>query len=122
MNYDQAIAMDERNNNHKWRDCTHLELEQLNKYDTFTDKWKDVIPPVGYTKISAHFVYDIKYDGRHKAIYVTDGHNTDIYLESAYSGVVTFRALILVDFLEELNGLWLWATDIGNVSKTKEKV
>ena len=114
--------MDERNNNHKWRDCTHLELEQLNKYETFTDKGKDVIPPVGYTKIGAHFVYDIKYDGRHKAIYVTDGHNTDIYLESAYSGVVTFRALILIDFLEELNGLWLWATDIGNVSKTKENV
>ena len=53
---------------------------------------------------------------------MADWYNTDIHLESAYSGVVTFRALILVDFLVELNGLWLWATDIGNVSKTKEKV
>ena len=85
--------MDERNNNHKWRDCTHLEHEKLNKYETFTDKGKDVIPPVGYTKISAHFVYDVKYDGRHKDRYVADGRTTDIHLESVYSGVVTLRGL-----------------------------
>ena len=27
MNYDQAIKMDERNNNHKWRHCIYLELK-----------------------------------------------------------------------------------------------
>ena len=41
MNYDQAITLDERSNNHEWRDYTHLELKQLNKYGTFTDKGKE---------------------------------------------------------------------------------
>ena len=81
--------MDERNNNHKWRDCTHLEITQLNKYEIFTDKGKDGTPPAGYKKISTYFVYDVKHDGRHNARYVVDGHNTDIPLESVYSGIVT---------------------------------
>ena len=102
MNYDQAIKLDERNNNHKWRDCTHLEITQ----------GKDGTPPVGYKKISAYFVYDVKHDGRHNARYVVDGHKTNIPLESVYSGVVTLRGLRLVVFLVELNGLNLWATDI----------
>ena len=65
-----------------------------------------------HKKISAHFVYDVKHDGRHKARYVADGHKTDIPLESVYSGVVTLQGLRLVVFLEELNGLKLWTTDI----------
>ena len=125
MNYEQALKLDERNNNHKWRDCTQLEVTQLNEYETFTDLGKDGSPPKGYKKISAHFVYDVKHDGRHEARYVADGHKTDIPLESVYSGVVTLRGLRMVVFLAELNGLDLWATDIGNAYlevRTKEKV
>ena len=107
MNYDQAIKLDERNNNHKWRDCNYLELTQLNEYETFTDKGRDGTPPAGYKNISAHFVYDIKYGGRHKARYVADGHKTGIPLESVYSGVVTLRGLTLTVLLEKLNGLEL---------------
>ena len=97
----------------------------MHEYKTFTDKGKDNPPPPGYKKIGAHFVYDVKYDGRHKAIYVADGHKTDIPLESVYSGVVTLRGLRIVIFLAGLNGLDLWATDIGNAcleAETKEKV
>ena len=45
--------------------------------------------------------------------------------ESVYSGVVTLRGLRMVVFLAELNGLDLWATDIGSAyleARTKEKV
>jgi hypothetical protein len=45
---------------------------------------------------------------------VADGHLMDIPLESVYSGVVSLRGLRIVTFLAELNGLDLWATDIGN--------
>jgi hypothetical protein len=38
----------------------------------------------------------------------------DIPLESMYSGVVSLRGLRIVTFLSELNGLVLWATNIGN--------
>jgi hypothetical protein len=54
------------------------------------------------------------HDGRHKAWMVADGHLTDIPLESMYSGVVSLCGLQIVTFLAELNGLDLWATDIGN--------
>jgi hypothetical protein len=45
---------------------------------------------------------------------VVDGHLTDIPLESVYSCVVSLRGLRIITFLAELNGLDLWATDIGN--------
>jgi hypothetical protein len=45
---------------------------------------------------------------------VADGHLTDIPLESVYSIVVSLCGLRIVTFLSKLNGLDLWATDIGN--------
>ena len=45
---------------------------------------------------------------------MADGHHTDAPLKSVYSGVVTIRGFRMVMFLAELNGLDLWATDIGN--------
>ena len=46
-------------------------------------------------------------------------------LDSVYSGVVSLRSLRLVIFLAELNGLQLYAADIGNAyleAQTKEEV
>jgi hypothetical protein len=45
---------------------------------------------------------------------VADGHLADIPLESVYSGVVSLHGLQIITFLAKLNGLDLWATDIGN--------
>jgi hypothetical protein len=89
---------------------------QLAEYDTFGDLGhKDTAPPpTGYKKIRTHLVYDCKHDGRHKAQMVADGHLMDIPLESMYSGVVSLFGLRIVTFLSKLNGLDLWATDIGN--------
>jgi Reverse transcriptase (RNA-dependent DNA polymerase) len=70
-------------------------------------------------------VYDVKHDGRHKARLVAGGHLTDTPVDSVYSSVVSLRGLRMVIFLAELNGLELWATDIGNAyleAYTKEKV
>jgi hypothetical protein len=49
----------------------------------------------------------------------------EIPLHSVYSGVVSLRGLRIVIFLSELNGLAIWATDIGNAyleAITKEKL
>jgi hypothetical protein len=70
-------------------------------------------------------VFDIKHDGCHKSRLVADGHLTEVPLESVYSGVVSLRGLRLLVFLAELNGLDIWATDIGNAyleAETQEKV
>jgi hypothetical protein len=56
----------------------------------------------------------VKHVGRHKARLVAYGHLTELPLESVYSGVVSLRGFRLVLFLEELNNLELWATNIGN--------
>ena len=57
----------------------------------------------------------MKYDGRHKARHVADGHLTPDPVESSNSGVVSLRNLRLVIFLGKLNHLELWGPEIGNV-------
>ena len=50
---------------------------------------------------------------------------TDTPVDSIYSGVVSIPGILLVTFIAELNGLELWATNIGNAYLdlvTKEKV
>jgi hypothetical protein len=115
-NYDEAMHVDLKNGNTLWREATDLEMSQLAECDTFRDLGhKDTVPPpTGYKKIRTHLVYDCKHADRHKAWMVADGHLTDIPLESVYSGVVSLRGLRIITFLAELNGLDLWATDIGN--------
>ncbi len=115
-NYSEVMQFNPKNGNTLWREATDLEMSQLVEYGTFRDLGhKDTAPPpTGYAKIHTHLVYDCKHDSRHKARMVANGHLTDIPLESVYSSVVSLRGLRIVTFLSELNGLDLWATDIGN--------
>ena len=53
------------------------------------------------------------------------GHLTETPIDPVYSSVVSLRGIRILAFLVELNGLTLWATDIGNAyleSYTNEKV
>ena len=123
--YNHAVHLDQRNGNRKWQESTALELDQIDKYETFRDLGYKAKAPNGYKKIRVHFVYDVKHDGRHKSRLVADGHLTDIPLSSVYFGVVSLRGLRLLVFLAELNQLETWATDIGNAyleARTLEKV
>ena len=61
-----------------------------------------------------HLLFTVKFDGRHKARLVADGHLTPEPIEYIYSGVVSLRNLRLVIFLGKLNNLELWGADIGN--------
>jgi hypothetical protein len=123
--YNQAIRLDSRNGNKKWQESTILEMDQLDEYDVFVNLGKNGDPGAGYKKIRVHLIYAVKYDGRHKARLVADGHLTDVPVDSVYSGVVSLRGLRMLIFLAELNGLKTWATDIGNAyleAKTSELV
>ncbi len=125
--HDEAMELDRKNGNTKWRDSEALEIFQLKEYSTFNDigHRSQVKPPDDHKKISLHFVYDVKHDGRYKSRIVAGGHLTDVPLESVYSGVVSLRGVRTVVFLAELNNLLVWQTDIGNAyleSMTKEKV
>ena len=120
-----AMELDKKNGNKKWQEAEAMELSQLDEYDTFINIGEKASTPEGYRKITGHFVYDIKHDGRHKARYVAGGHLTPVPVESVYSSVVSLLGIRIVTFLAELNRLKLWSTDIGNAyleAKTKEKV
>jgi hypothetical protein len=115
--YEQGKRLDQKNGNTLRGDAKALELGQIDEYATFIDKGHHTKarPPNGFKKIRDHLVFDVKHDGRHKARLASDGHLTDIPLDSVYSGVVSLRGSRLVLFLAELNNdLQLWATDIGN--------
>ena len=106
----------DRNGNNKWSEAINLEIQQQHEYDTCKDlghKRHSSIP-AGCKKIRAHFVFDIKHDGRHKARLVADGHLTEVPLSSVCSDFASPRGIRLVLFLSELNGLQAWGTDIGN--------
>ena len=121
-NYMEAMQFDSENKNSKWYDAIKLEMESMSEYKVFKkwdkailDKHKKVInPPKGYHRIKVHLVFAVKFDGRHNARLVADGHLTPEPIENIYSGVVSLRNLRLVIFLGKLNNLELWGADIGN--------
>jgi hypothetical protein len=123
--YEEALKLDELNQNTKWKNATITKMSQLKEYECFIDAgiYGRGKPPDGHKKICAHLVFDVKHDGCHKARYVAGGHLTNVPNASVYSGVVSLQGLRMVAFLLELNGLDLWATDIGNAyleAKTSE--
>ena len=68
-----------------WTLYIHIKSSKSMKYD----KQKKVMnAPPGYQKIRVHLIFAVKYDGRHKARLVADGHLTPEPVESIYSGVV----------------------------------
>ena len=119
------MQLDAASGNTKWKVVINTELAQIIVYKTFDDKGKGAKVPMDYKLIWCHFVFDVKHDGEHKARYIAGGHLTYPPLDSVYSGVESLRSLRFMIFLTELNGLQLYAADVGNAyleAKTREKV
>ena len=81
--YEQALQLDEQNDNSKWYDATKLEMDQINEYKVFQDHGKAKIDPKsrkvsnapdGYQKIRVHLIFAVKHDGRHKASVYSTRH------------------------------------------------
>jgi hypothetical protein len=112
--YDETMMLDRINGNEKWSEAIHTEIKQMDQYQVFQDKGKAIWDkgkitnsPEGYNKICVHLVFDVKHDGRHKAMLVADGHLANVPVEDIYSGVVSLQNLRLVVVLAELNDLEL---------------
>ena len=90
-NYMEAMQFDSENKNSKWYDAIKLEMESMLEYKVFKnwdkailDKHKKVMnPPKGYHRIKVHLVFAVKFDGRHKARLVADGHQTAEPIETS---------------------------------------
>lgn len=84
QDYSEAMLFDKQNGNTKWQDAILTKIQQVDSYSTFKDMgnavWdggKVTNAPQDHKKIRAHLVFDVNYDGRHKARLVADGHLTD---------------------------------------------
>ena len=91
--------MDTRNGRAQFSDATKTDMGQLDKYGNFKDFGKDSLVPVGYKKIRANIVYDVKNAGYHNARLVADGNLTFITVEIVYSGVVSLRGIRILVFI-----------------------
>ena len=73
-----------------------------------------VRPPVGYTGIACHLIFDVKMDLTRKARYIAGGHFTDPPSSMTYASVVG-REIVRIAFLPvTLNDLKVLAGDIQN--------
>ena len=71
-------------------------------------------PPVGYTQIRCHIIFDIKMDLTRKARFVAGGHMTDPPSSMTYASVVSRDSVRIALLLAALNECDILAGDIGN--------
>jgi hypothetical protein len=72
-NVKEALAFEETNGNHLWKEAMKANSAGLHEYDTFEDMGKGIQLP-GYKKIHTNFKFSVKHDLRHKGRMVADGH------------------------------------------------
>ena len=115
------------NGNKTWSDDNVKEYKKQQEFDVFIDKgvYDNTKIPVGYRKIWAHTIFDVKHDGQHQARVVADSHLTEVPSESIYSDFFSLHGLCICIFLCELNGMKTWRIYISSAylcAKTSEKV
>ena len=88
----EAMQFDSKNKNSKWYDAIKIEMESMLEYKVFKkwdkailDEHKKVMNPLkGYHRIKVHPAFAVKFDGRHEARLVADGHLTPEPIENIY--------------------------------------
>ena len=121
-----AFQLDKMLNQTLWKEAVDNELGSINDFATFCILEEGEELPEGYIKIPYHFVFDVKFDLRHKARLVAGGHRTpDVPAEEIYSGVVSVETIRMAFILAAMNNLDVCAADISTAflyGKTREKV
>ena len=106
----EALLLDKQSNTSLWKAAIAKEMTEFQVFKTPSNGK----PPSGYKTIPCHMIYDVKFDGRHKARFVARGHLTMDPGEDAFSGVVAPEAVRLGMFAAVYNNLKVLAADIGN--------
>ena len=100
-------------------------MDKTYKYKAFKSPSKGGRKSKNHVMIRVHLVYNVKQDERCKARLVAGGHMTGPNTNTYYSSAVSLRAMRMMIFLAELNGMELIAADIGNAyleASTNEKI
>ena len=69
-------------------------------------------PPIGYTEITSHLVFDVKMDLTRKTKYVAGGHPIDPPSSMTYASVVGRETVRIDSLVAALNDLKILAGDI----------
>jgi hypothetical protein len=119
----EATEEDRKNGNTYWKDAIAKEYANVKVAFKLLDDGLKV--PPGYTEITCHLVFEVKFDLRRKARYVAGGHLTSTPSHLTYSSIVSRESVRIGFLVAALNDLDIWAADIQNAylnAPTKEKV
>ena len=112
-NIQHAYELDKQNGNDFWRKSIEKEMHELGRAFEILDT--DKPPPVGWTKVTGHLVFDIKMDFSRKSRWVLDGHLTKAPDRlSTYAGVVSRESIRIALTYAALNKVAVNAADIRN--------
>lgn len=114
----EAIEIDKENGDTLWRDA--IQMEMKNNRVAFEKYAGDVSKLIGYKKITAHLIFDVKLgeNFRRKARFVADGHKTEAPAALTYSTVVSRDSVRILLMVAALNGLDVQCADIQNAFLT----
>ena len=93
---EEALRLDIKNGNKLWQEA--IAKEMTNSKVAFQVLETEEQPPVGYTEITCHLIFDVKMDLTRKARYVAEGHLTDPPSSLTYASVVS-RETVRIAFL-----------------------
>jgi hypothetical protein len=122
--YQEALELDRINGNTLWQDATKKEMETVDVAFQFLDQDERMTP--GYSEITCHLVYAVKFDLTRKARYVAGGHLAPAVPKTlTYSSVVSRESVRIAFTIAALNDLDVLAGDISCAylhAPTKEKI
>jgi hypothetical protein len=112
MHLEHTYAIDKKNENTFWKDAIAMEMLNIGvAFEVLPDGQK---APVGWKKVTGHFVWDVKMDFTRKARWVLDGHLTPNPVGSTYAGVVSRESVRIAFTYAALNNVDVCAADIQN--------
>ena len=120
---EEALRLDLENGDKLWQEA--IGKEMANSRVAFQILETDDPPPVGFTEITCHLIFDVKMDLTRKARYVAGGHLTDPPSSQTYASVVSRETVRIAFLIAALNDLKILAGDIQNAylnAYTKEKI
>ena len=109
---EHALEIDKKNGNTLWRDAIAKEMYNVSVAFKILEEHENL--PVGWTKSSGHFVFDVKMDFTRKGRWVKDGHKSPEPETSSYAGVVSRESIRILLTNAALLGIDVMAADIRN--------
>ena len=122
--FEEAVELDRKNGNTLWQEAVKKEMDKVGVAFQILDP-DDRLPP-GYSQITCHLIFTVKFDLTRKARYVAGGHLApELPRIYSYSSVVTRESVRIAFTIAALNDLEIFAADISNAylyAKATEKV